>query len=227
MAQATEPSERVAKLMAQPHGDLSDAVEQFAALVRAASAEMLDMICAIDRKESFRDDGATSTTGWVVAMVRVSHATAKEWVRVARALDQLPHLREAYSAGMLSWDQVRHATVFVTPDEDEDAARDLPSYTAAQLEERAKHHRRRTPADARESARRRFFTWRKDLDTGGYRYRGFLPAEQGAIVNAALEERARLIGQRSRHWPVGSRRTTPRRRTRRPGPHRCPHPPGP
>jgi hypothetical protein len=128
-------------------------------------------------------------------MLRVSHATAKEWVRVARALDQLPHLREAYSAGMLSWDQVRHATVFVAPDEDEEAARDLPSFTAAQLEERAKFHRRRGPADGRESARRRFFSWRKDRDTGGYRYRGFLPAEQGAIVNAALEERARLMGK--------------------------------
>ena len=194
-AASDQPSERVAKLMAQPHGDLSDAAEQLAALMSAASAELLDMICAIDGKESFRDDGATSTTSWVVAMLRVTHATAKEWVRVARALDRLPHLRDAYSAGMLSWDQVRHATVFVTPEKDEEAARDLPSYTAAQLEERAKFHRRRTPADGRESARRRFFTWRKDLDTGGYRYRGFLPAEAGAIVNAALAERARLIGK--------------------------------
>ena len=42
---------------------------------------------------------------------------------------------------MLSWDQVRHATVFVTPDDDEEAARDLPGFTAAQLEERAKFHR--------------------------------------------------------------------------------------
>jgi hypothetical protein len=181
--------------MAQSHGDLSDAAEQLAALVSATSAEMLDVICAVDRKESFRDDGATSTVGWVVAMLRVSHATAKEWVRVARCLEQLPNVREAFAAGMLSWDQVRHATVFVTPDEDEEAARELPSYTAAQLEERAKFHRRRSRADAKESARRRFFTWRKDLNTGGYRYRGFLPAEQGAIVNAALEERARRMGK--------------------------------
>jgi hypothetical protein len=196
MAKVTDPppSERVATLMAQPHGDLCDVAEQLAALIAAASAGLLDVIRAIDRKQSWRDDGATSTTGWVVAMLRVSHATAKEWVRVARALDQLPHLREAYAAGMLSWDQVRHATVFVTPDEDEEAARELPGCTAAQLEERAKCHRRRSPADGRESARRRFFSWRRDRDTGGYRYRGFLPAEAGAIVNAALEERARLMG---------------------------------
>lgn len=197
MAKVTDPppSERVVTLMAQPHGDLSDSAEQLAALIAAASAELLDVICAIDRKQSWRDDGATSTTAWVVAMLRVSHATAKEWVRVGRALDQLPQVREAYSAGMLSWDQVRHATVFVTPDEDEEAARELPGFTAAQLEERATFHRRRTAADAHESARLQFFSWRKDFDTGGYRYKGFLPAEQGAIVNAALEERARLTGK--------------------------------
>ena len=113
--EASTPSERVATLMAQPHGDLSDAAEQLAALVAAATAELLEVISAIDRKESWRDDGATSTTAWVVAMLRVSHLTAQEWVRVGRSLDQLPHVREAYSEGMLSWDQLRHATVFLTP----------------------------------------------------------------------------------------------------------------
>ena len=70
MAEPSEspPSERVATLMAHAHGDLSDAAEQLAALVAAASAELLDVIRAIDRKQSWRDDGATSTTGWVVAM---------------------------------------------------------------------------------------------------------------------------------------------------------------
>jgi hypothetical protein len=194
-AVVSPPSGRVATLMGQPHGDLSEAAEQLAALMAAASAELLDVIRAIDRKESWRDDGATSTVGWVVALLGVSYATAKEWVRVARALDQLPHVREAFSAGMLSWDQIRHATVFVTAADDEEAARELPGCTAAQLEERAKFHRRRTPADARESARQRFFGWYKDRDAGGYRYRGFLPADAGAIVNAAIEERARLMGK--------------------------------
>lgn len=123
------PSERVATQTAQPHGDLCDAAEQLAALIAAASAELLDVIRAIDCKQSWRDDGATSTTGWVVALLRASLATAKEWVRVARALDRLPHLRDAFAAGMLSWDQVRHATVFVTRDDDEDAARELPGFT--------------------------------------------------------------------------------------------------
>lgn len=188
-------SERVATLMEQPHGDLSDAAEQLAALVTAASAELLDVLVAIDRKASWRDDGATSVTAWTVAMLRVSFATAKEWLRVGRALDQLPHLRQAFAEGLLSWDQVRHATVFVTPAEDEAAAQSLPGLSAAQIEEMATFARRRTRRDARGAKADRSFTWRKDRDTGGFRYRGFLPADEGALVNAALEQRADRIGK--------------------------------
>jgi len=197
MAESIEestPSERVAVLMAQPHGDLSDAAEQLAALVTAASAELLDVICAIARKQSWKDDGATSPEAWVVGMLRVSYATAREWVRVAQALDRLPQVREAYSEGMLSWDQVRHATVFVVPEDDEAAALDLPGHTAAQLEQMAKMHRRRSRRDAERDKHHRSFSWRKSKDGDGWTYRGFLPAEEGAILNAALEQRAERVG---------------------------------
>ena len=189
------PSERVARLLESSHGDLCVAAEQMAALVGAAHAELLDLIAAVDHKGSWRDDGATSTTAWVVEILRVSWGTAKEWVRVAKALEQLPRVREAFAEGTLSWDQVRHATVFVEPEDDEDAARDLPGLTAAQIEQRAKFHRVRERRDANEANRFRSISWRKDADTGGYRYRGFLPADEGAIVNAALEQRAERMGK--------------------------------
>ena len=107
--------ERVRQLEARTQGERSDAIDQLGALVVAATAEMLDVITAADRQGDWKTDGATSMTAWLVAMLHVSHGTAKEWVRVGAALDALPHLREAFSAGMLSWDQIRHATVFVTP----------------------------------------------------------------------------------------------------------------
>jgi len=189
------PSERVARLLESSHGDLCVAAEQMAALAGAAHAELLDLIVAVDRKRSWRDDGATSATAWVVEILRVSWGTAKEWVRVARALERLPHLRQAFAEGVLSWDQVRPATVFVAPEGDEDAARDLPGLTAAQIEERARFHRVRGRRDANEANRFRSISWRRDADNGGYRYRGFLPADQGAIVNAALEQRSERMGK--------------------------------
>ena len=97
---------------------------------------------------------------------------------------------------MLSWDQVRHATVFVTPEDDEDAARELPGYTAAQLEEMAKFHRRpHRPATPRRAKRDQMFTWRKDRDTDGCRYQRVPHRRRGRLVNAALEQRAQRMGK--------------------------------
>ncbi|MGQ0432282.1 MAG: DUF222 domain-containing protein [Microthrixaceae bacterium] len=188
-------SQRVGALEARTHGERSDAIEQLGALVVAATAEMLDVITAADRQRDWKTDGATSMTAWLVAMLHVSHTTAKEWVRVGAALDALPHLRDAFSAGMLSWDQIRHATIFVTPDHDETAAQNLPGHTAAQIEEIAKFARARTRRDATRAKDQQMLTWRKDADNGGFHYRGFLPAENGALVNAALEQRSQRIGK--------------------------------
>jgi hypothetical protein len=189
------PSPRVAALLDSSHGDLCAAAEQMAALASAAHAELLDLVAAVDRKGSWRDDGATSAAAWVVEILHVSWGTAKEWVRVARALEALPCVRAAFAEGVLSWDQVRHATVFLEPADDEEAARHLPGLTAGQIEERARFHRARDRRDANDAKRFRSITWRQDTETGGFRYRGFLPAEQGAIVNAALEQRAERMGK--------------------------------
>lgn len=170
------------------------AVEQLAALACATSAEMLDVIVAMDRAEDHRIDGALDMTSWLVAMLHVSRATAREWVRVGRALADLPLVRERFAAGVLSWDQVAAATRFATPDLDELLAEELPGCTAAQIEEMARARRKRTRADAQRGYHKRGFQWRKDHELDGYRYRGFLPAAEGAIVNAALERRAERAG---------------------------------
>ena len=67
---------------------------------------MLDVIVAADREEDWRIDGALDMASWLVATLNVSSATAREWVRVGRALEQLPHLRSCFAAAELSWDQI-------------------------------------------------------------------------------------------------------------------------
>ncbi|MGQ0830544.1 MAG: DUF222 domain-containing protein [Microthrixaceae bacterium] len=170
------------------------AVEQLAALVCATSAEMLDVVVAMDRAEDHRVDGALDMTSWLVATLHVSRATAREWVRVGHALTELPRLRECFAVGALSWDQVAAATRFATPEVDELLAKELPGCTAAQIEEMARERRTRTRADAQRAHHESDFLWRKDHELDGYRYRGFLPAAEGAVLNAALERRAERAG---------------------------------
>src|SRR6187399_103451 len=113
---------------------IADVIEQMAGVVCAADAELLTAIVAYDDAMHWKADGACSMRDWLCMALHVSSATAGEWVRVGRALEALPALRAAHACGGLSWDQIRSATRFATPEDDDALARDLPSYNAAQIE---------------------------------------------------------------------------------------------
>jgi hypothetical protein len=172
----------------------SEAIAQLAALTSAVTAELLDVITAADAEEDWKLDGATAMAPALVALCHVSSSTAREWVRAGLALDQLPHLRNAFASGALSWDQLRPASTYATPSTDAALAEQLPGCTAAQIEDQARRHRKVTRRDAERAAHQRRFGWRHDHETGGFRYSGFLPADAGAIVNAALERHAEAAG---------------------------------
>jgi len=171
------------------------AIEQLGALACATTAEMLEVVVAADHGEDWRVDGALDMASWLTATLKLSHATARAWVRVGHALEALPHLRACFAAGELSWDQIAAATRFATPELDEVLADELLGLSAAQIETLARDRRRRTRRDAQRTGNERHLRWRKDHDLDGYRYSGFLPAVEGELVNACLERRAAQVGK--------------------------------
>ena len=152
------------------------------------------MIANADRAEDWRGDGCTGMASWLAMTLHLSLSTARTWVRVAHALEDLPRLRAGFAQGAISWDQIVAVTTFATADLDEWLAQLVPTLNAAQVEVMAKHRRVRTPKDATDAHRERHFRRRRDTDTGGYRYSGFLPAEHAAVLNAVLDRRAEQQG---------------------------------
>ncbi|MGY6502357.1 MAG: DUF222 domain-containing protein [Acidimicrobiales bacterium] len=172
----------------------SDAVCQLGGLMASVHAKVLDTIAAVDARRDWEADGAWAVVPWVVGQLGVSRRTAAEWVRVAHALQALPLLRRAYGEGSLSWDQVRPATRFVTPEEDQWAADTLPGLSASQIELMARQRRPIPTSEAADAHARRGLTFRRDHRRGGYSYRGFLPFDQGEAVNTALVRIAESMG---------------------------------
>lgn len=186
-ANESTSSERVRELRGCTPGERAEAIEQLGALLCATQAALCDVVTAADAEEDWRVDGATGMAPWLVGMLHITSATARDWVRVGAALDELPHLREAFAEGVLSWDQVRPATRFVTPATDAEHARHLQGCSAAQVEDLARQHLIRTRVDARTAHQRRGFRSRPDHANGGRRYSGFLPDVEAARVDAALD----------------------------------------
>lgn len=149
--------------------DRYTAMDRWHTVQCAAHLELLDDVARMARDEEWTYDGANSMAHWLVNRYGLSHRTANEWVRVARAIEELPALRAAYRAGRISWDQLRAATRVATPDTDDDLAAEAPGLSVRELGRRA---RELTSQDVAKVHRDRSFTWQFDEEAPVVRFNG-------------------------------------------------------
>src|SRR5919106_1596253 len=76
-------------------------LDQATRAMASALAEALAAVADFDDENLWRHDGSTSMTSWLAARYGFSWGTAREWVRVARALRSLPTITRAFARGEL------------------------------------------------------------------------------------------------------------------------------
>jgi len=84
--------------------------EDFTELQRAVElleVERLRRLAEIDRRRLFERDGHLSAASWLASTFKVAWGTAREHLRTARALEEMPQTRQALDAGELSMSAVR------------------------------------------------------------------------------------------------------------------------
>src|SRR3954452_12011862 len=86
---------------------IGDEIARTAAHLDGATHRLLACIRAFDASEEWLRQGALSCAHWLTWRLRLDPVTAREKVRVARALGTLPHLDDALRRGVLSYSQVR------------------------------------------------------------------------------------------------------------------------
>ena len=94
---------------------LAAAVSTLAAHIHAATYRLLTLIAELDRREVWAAQGAMSCAHWLSWACGIDTHTAREKVRVARALTELPLLSEALAKGELGYSKVRALTRIATP----------------------------------------------------------------------------------------------------------------
>lgn len=165
---------------------LGQRIQQQAAVIAEATCELLLMVGDFDARGGLGwFGGLKSTAHWLSWACSMSPGTAREHVRVARALPEMPSTVAAFRAGRLSYSKVREITR-VADRVDEDVLVDLArSMTASQLARTISSFRAvdgsRLGQDAVRQAR-----WQVRED-GMVEVRAVLPAEMGAEVVTALE----------------------------------------
>ena len=160
-----------------------------------------------------------SCAQWLSWKCQLSSGTAREHVRVARALRDLPVIRARFAAGRLSYAKVRALTRIAAPATEAGLAELAGPMTANQLERFARAHRQVTQADDAGARVRRRLTWRFEEDgslSGTFR----LPPLQGAVLLKALRAACADLRPRqaTRAGTFPRKRPPPRKRPRTDGP---------
>src|SRR5260370_26295685 len=88
----------------------------------------------------------TSCAAWLSWKCQMSSGAAREHVRVARALRDLPVIRAEFGAGRLSYAKVRALTRIATPENEAGLAEISRPMPRDQLERFAPAHRQARPA---------------------------------------------------------------------------------
>lgn len=145
----------------------------------------LDMVEELDRTHAWSGWGVKSCAHWLSWACSLSPGTAREHVRVARLLPLLPLIRQAFAAGELSFSKVREASRLAGRI-DEAALLNIARVSTASQLERTVRGFRRADTDRLSQEQTRKVRWRTDED-GSFILTARLPAEEGAVLLAALE----------------------------------------
>jgi hypothetical protein len=169
--------------------ELASRLDGLFRLRAAADGSIIELLGEVDRRESFRDDGATSAEPWVAERFGVSQPTARTYVHVAQRCFDLPDLLAGLCAGELSFDKLRAVADTSTPETDHDVLERARDCSVRQLAELARSEAGASEARAAADHDRRFVRFNDRHRT----VTAQLPAESYAEVRSCLEGRARKI----------------------------------
>ncbi|MBT8101061.1 MAG: HNH endonuclease [Gammaproteobacteria bacterium] len=159
--------------------------------INAATCELLELIREFDERGGCLKWGLENTATWLAWRCDLSMATAREKVRVARALKQLPLISAAFSAGELSYSKVRSLTRVAGPGKEEDllafALRNTAGHVAGYCRELRMGNASSTDIAERAFAERSLRLCR-DADRGRMSVSIELPLETGELLEKALDK---------------------------------------
>jgi hypothetical protein len=170
--------------------DLIDQITELAGHLNAANARWLSLIAEFDRREAWAEWGVKSCAHWLNWKCGLDLGAAREKLRVAHALEQLPRIAAAMATGSLSYSKVRAMTRVADTATEEYFLNVALHGTAHQVEKLVRAFRRATESQelSREAQQQanRALSWFHD-DDGSLVIKARLPAEAGEVFLKALE----------------------------------------
>ncbi|CAN5663337.1 hypothetical protein BH23GEM11_BH23GEM11_03020 [soil metagenome] len=185
-----------------PSRELEDRILKITTHIELAGHRRLQLLAEFDARRGWVLGGHASCAHWLAARAGLDLGTAREKVRVARALEDLPETSAWMALGRISFCQARALTRVATAGDEAELLQAAEGMTTAQVERMVRGWRMKSAADAvereEERQRARSFSIVPDLD-GMYVVRGRLTPEQGAMLMRAIEAAGDVLFREETH----------------------------
>ena len=170
--------------------EIESEITELAAHIHAATYRLLELVREFDEREGWGGPGLKSCAHWLNWKCGIGLGAAREKVRVAHALKELPEISGAFRHGTISFSKVRAMTRVATPENEEYLMMIARHATASHVERLVKQYRKVKRIEALEQENQRHalreLNWFVD-DDGSYVFRARLTPEQGERVARAIE----------------------------------------
>jgi hypothetical protein len=163
-------------------------ITDLACRIHAATCRWLELVAEYDWREGWAQWGCKSCAHWISHQCGIAPGAAREHVRVARRLQELPQVRAAFARGELSYSKARALTRVENVEREQDLLDLARHATASQLERLVRGHRRVAAAErAAVGGQPERWVYVEHDEDGSLLLQARLPAEEGALVLAALD----------------------------------------
>ena len=174
---------------------LGNEIAELSAHIHAATFRLLTLIREFDERDGWAT-GFCSCAHWLNWRTGLGKGAAREKVRVARALGELPVIGESMRKGELSYSKVRALTRVATPENEQELLNFAQAGTASHVETLVRAWRKVDRQEELEEAdkrhQHRYVRAYTDED-GMLVLRARLEPEVGAVVMRALEAAADVL----------------------------------
>lgn len=170
---------------------LEDDIVTFAGRMNQAEYEFLVLIREFDLRRGWKAYHFNNCAEWIDMKCGISYDTAREKVRVAHALMDLPETSSAFSNGKLSYSKARALTRLATPQNEADLLEYALPATARQVENHCRElrntQRKESTEDVNRTHRRRYLS-RTYHNDGSMTINVEVTREVGDLIMKALEK---------------------------------------
>ena len=170
---------------------LADEITTLAGHLNAAQYRFLKLLEEFDREQGWAGPGVRSLAHWLNWKCGLGDLVAREKVRVARALRELPLIDAAFEQGEVSFSKVRAMTRAATPENETQLLNIARHGTAAHMERLVRVYRRcrkrqdTSPIETEIRREERFCCFEEDDET--MVLGGRVSVEQGRLLMKALD----------------------------------------